>query len=144
MIAVRENLDSGTTVPRGSWKRRLLASAAAALGYMLMTALPALEATPAAAQTFVVGGFRIHVSGMGGGGGHYYSHHRSSRHHADTGSLRHARRRGGEREEETAAGPAPASQIPPAAPVATSPSVEVPVTSAARPLLHGPDLEPSK
>jgi hypothetical protein len=138
MIAVNGNSGLGTMVPRGLRKRRLLAGAAAALGFMAVTALPVLAPTPAAAQTFVIGGFRIHVHGLGGGG--YYSRHRSSRHHAGTtNNRRHARHRGGEQEEETAAKTAPAPQVPVVAPVA-----EAPVTSTSRPLLHGPDIEPSK
>jgi hypothetical protein len=136
MIAVSGNSGSGTTVPRGSRKRRLLASVAVALGYMLMTAVPALEPTPAAAQTFSFGGFRIHVHGMGGySGRHYGRRHASSR--------RHGHRRGRGQDEDTA-GPAPAPAAPPAAPVAASAPAEVPVTSATRPVLHGPDIEPSK
>jgi hypothetical protein len=140
MTAVNGNSGFGTMVPRASSKRRLLASAAVALGFMVVMALP----TPAAAQTFSFGGFRIHVSGLGGGGGYY--RHRSSRHHAGTSNSnrRHARRRGGEQEEETAARTAPAPQMPVAAPVASSAAAEVPVTSTSRPLLHGPDIEPSK
>jgi len=135
------NLGSGTTVARRSRKRGLLASAAVALGYMVLTAVPALEPTPAAAQTFVVGGFRIHVSGMRIGGGRYYRH-RSSR-HADSGSRRHGRRRGGGgREEETASARAPQPVV--AAPVASTAPAEVSLTSAKRPVLHGPDIEPSK
>lgn len=143
MIAVNGNSGLGTMVPRGLCKRRLLASAAVALGFMVMTAVAALEPTPAAAQTFSFGGFRIHVSGLGGGGGYY--RHRSSRHHADNGSRRHGRHhRDREQEEETAAKAAPAPQMPVAAPVASSAAAEAPVTSTSRPLLHGPDIEPSK
>jgi hypothetical protein len=139
MIAINGNLGSWTMIPCGLRKRRFLAGAAVAT--MLMTALPVMQPTPAAAQTFVIGGFRIHVHGLGGGG--YYSRHRSSR-HASTSSRRHARRRGGDQEEETAAKTAPAPQAPAAAPVIATPVAEGPVTSANRPLLHGPDIEPSK
>ena len=152
MIAVRANSGNETTSPRGSRKRRLLASAAVALGYLLITAVPTLEPTPAAAQTFVFGGFRIHVHGMRGGGG-YYRHH-SGRHHASASSRRHGRRRGGGEEEETAQKPVP-PQSPAAQPVrsnapaempatsATRPA-EMPVTSATRPAPHAPDFELSK
>jgi hypothetical protein len=142
MIAGNGNLGSGTMVPCGSRRRFFLASAAVGLGLMVMTALPGLGPTSAAAQTFVIGGFRIHVHGLGGGG--YYSRHRSTRHHASTSNnRRHARRRSGEQEEETAAKAAPAPQMPAAVPVATSVATQ-PITSTSRPLLEGPDLEPSK
>jgi hypothetical protein len=139
MIDVNGNSGSLTIISRGLRKRHFLASAAMALGLIVMT----LPATPAAAQTFSFGGFRIHVSGLEGGG---YYRHRSSRHHAGTSNRRHARRHGGEQEEETAATrtPTPTPQVPAAAPVITTPTAEVPVTSASRPLLHGPDIEPSK
>jgi hypothetical protein len=109
---------------------------------MVMTSVPGVGPTPAAAQTFSFGGFRIHVSGLGGGG--YYRHH-SSRHHASNSnsSRRHGRHhRGGDREEETARA-TPAPRLPEAAPVAATPVVEIP-TSTSRPVLHGPDIEPSK
>jgi hypothetical protein len=137
MSKVNGNSGSRTIVPCWLRKRHFLASAAIALG-LTVTALPALQPTPAAAQTISIGGFRIHVSGLGGGG---YYRHRSSRHHAASSNRRHARRRGGQQEEETAATPTPTPQVPAVTPVIAT---EAPVTGSSRPLLHGPDIEPSK
>jgi hypothetical protein len=134
MIAATGNAGSGTTAPVATVKRGLFASAAVALAYVLMMAVPGLEPTPAAAQ-FGFGSFHIYFHG--GGGGHYRGGRHYSRHH---GSSRHARNRRGDEtpvaEEKEAPSSSGSSRPAPA---------EVPVTpSSSRPALHGPDFEPSK
>ena len=140
MIAASRNTGSGTSVRRTARKRSLLASVAVALTYMLMTAGPVLEPTPAEAQTFAIGGFRIHIGGMGG----HYGRHRYGRRHAGYSRSRHARRRGGGG-ESTADQREPAATPPPTTPATGSASVPasgpVPL-STSRPAPQGPDFEP--
>jgi len=132
MIAATGSVGSGTTAPGAPVKRGLIASAAVALAYVLMMAVPGLEPPPAAAQ-FGFGGFHIYIHG----GGHYRGGRHYSRHR---GSSRHARNRRGDEtpvaEEKEAPSSSGSSRPAP---------TEVPVTpSSSRPALHGPDFEPSK
>jgi|HubBroStandDraft_6_1064221.scaffolds.fasta_scaffold687266_1 hypothetical protein len=132
MIAARGNAGSGATAPGATVKRGLIASAAVALAYVAMMAVPGLEPTPAAAQ-FSFGGFHIYIHG----GGHYRGGRHYSRHR---GNNRHARNRRGDEtpvaEEKEAPSSSGSSRPAP---------TEVPVTpSSSRPALHGPDFEPSK
>jgi hypothetical protein len=133
MIAATGNAGSGTTRPGAPVKRGLIASAAVALAYVLLMAVPGLEPTPAAAQ-FGFGGFHIYIHG----GGHYRGGRHYSRHH---GNSRHARNRRGDESPVAEEKETPSSSAASGRPAPT----EVPVTSSAsRPALHGPDFEPSK
>jgi hypothetical protein len=148
MVILSGNSGCGTTLLSGSHNRGLLAAAAIALGAILMTAVSVLEPMPADAQTFVIGGFRIHVHGLGVYSGRHYGRRQASR---STSSRRHGHRRRGhdedvaEKEKPASTPQAPAGPAAGLGPAATGITpVELPISSVRRPVLHGPDIEPSK